>query len=403
MTQVPINTSFLRIYNRSQILNLIREKRAISRVDLSKATGLSRTAVGSLITELINEDYIDESGIGKSRGGRKPILLKLKPQSYFSFGVDITTKSIRIVIIDLLGANIGDDYFPFNDYQNFEVVLALIEKKIGELINKHAIPLERIIGICLTIPGAVNNETNIVYYSPSLSWENIQIPFRFKTVPGVKVMIENDANACAVYEHWLGSCKGVDDFVCVVHTSGIGAGVFIGGELYRGVDGVSAQIGHIQVNENGPLCRCGSYGCLEMMAGHEICVEKFINYIRKGATKQPDNINLEDINFEVLLNEARNGNTTANIVLEEAATYLGISMSMIVNILNPSIIVFAQGYQNFPPALMDVVNEVVNNKVMKVYKSKFNIINSNSSNNTIAYGAAIIPLKPLFGEDTDLC
>lgn len=403
MPQVPINTSFLRIYNRSQILNLIREKRALSRVDLSKATGLSRTAVGSLISELIDEDYIEETGNGMSRGGRKPILLQLKPKSYFSFGVDITTRSIRIVIIDLLGSIIGEECFPLEAYKNIKEVLAFIEIQLGELIQRYTIPFERIVGICLTIPGAVNNETNFAYYSPSLSWENIQIPTMFDSLPNINVVIENDANACAVFEHWLGSCKGVDNFVSIVHTTGIGAGVFIDGALYRGVDGVSAQIGHIQVNENGPLCRCGNYGCLEMMAGHENCVEKFKTFIRKGIAIQPDNISLEEIDYKVLQNEAQNGNTTAKIILEEAATYLGISMSIIITILNPSKIVFAKGYKDFSSDLMDVVNTVANNKVMKVYKSKFNITNAYSSDNTIAYGAAIIPLKPIFGEGVNLC
>ena len=97
------NASFLKKYNRSKLLNLVRINKTISRTDLSKFTGLSQTAIGTQIAELLNEDFIFETGIGKSRGGRKPILLELKPNSYFSVGVDILADQIRIVVIDLLG------------------------------------------------------------------------------------------------------------------------------------------------------------------------------------------------------------------------------------------------------------------------------------------------------------
>lgn len=403
MATIPINGTFLKIYNRAQILNIIRQKHSISRVHLAELTGLSRTAIGSLISELIEDNYIEEVGVGESRGGRKPILLQLKNNAYFSIGVEVSLTSIRVVFIDLKGSTIVDKLFERLDGTNFSLTFRIIEEKIKILIETLSIPITSILGISLAIPGAVNDRQHKIIYSPSLTWENIIIPKHFEGLPTLPLFLENDANACAIYENWLGVCRGINDFVCLVHTTGIGAGVFVNGRLYRGTDGVSAQIGHIQVNENGPLCACGNFGCLEVMAGHDYGVKKFTQSIRQGITTVSGIEKIEDININTLHREAQNGNDIAMNILEESATYLGVGISILLNILNPTVIVLGKGFDNFPKHLIHLINKVVENKVMRIYKSNINIISSNATNSSVALGAAIIPIKPIFGEETDLC
>jgi len=393
------NASFLKKYNKSKLLNLVRINKTISRTDLSKFTGLSQTAIGTQIAELLNEEFLFETGIGKSRGGRKPILLELKPNSYFSVGVDILADQIRIVVIDLLGNIVFEEVEKNDCCENFSKVFNSIESIISSTVQMLSIPQERLLGISLAIPGAVSNSLHRILFAYSLNWKNISVPKNFGSMPEVKIVVENDANACAVFENWIGSCQGLDNFVCIMHRTGIGAGVFIKGTLYRGSNGFAAQIGHIQVDENGPLCKCGNYGCLEVMAAESYILSRMKKKIRQGIVKIKNVFNIEDVDFNIFLNEVRGGNKIAMNLLSSAAANLGIGISILINILNPTNIVFSVGYNHYPETFIDQINNIAKDKVLDIYRSKIKISQSKPSKSSIAIGAAIIPLKSLFGED----
>ncbi len=393
------NASFLKRYNRSKLLNLVRINGSISRTHLSKLTGLSQTAIGTLIAELLNEGYLYETGIGKSSGGRKPILLELRADSHFSIGVDITTNQIRIVTIDFLGNIVSEEVEKIGFCENYSKVFNSIESIISSTLQKLSIPKKHLLGISLAVPGAVSNSLHRVLFAHSLNWKNISVPKNFDSMPEVEIIVENDANACAVFENWIGSCQDLDNFICIMHRTGIGAGVFIKGTLYRGSNGFAAQIGHIQVNENGPLCKCGNYGCLEVMSAENYILHRIKKLIRQGIVKIQDVVDIEDIDFNMFLNEVKSGNMIATNMLSDAATYLGIGMSILINVLNPSNIVFSVGYNNYPEIFINQINNIAKNKVLDIYKSKTRIAQSKPSESSIAIGAAIIPLKSLFGED----
>lgn len=393
------NNKFLKKLNKEIVLDLIRSNRAISKISLSQLTGLSPTATGMIVSQLLEEGYIHETGSGESRGGRKPILLELKPRSFYCVGIDIDIGNIYLVLIDLTGEVVFEKSQNRVDNSNPETTLRLIENEILEILKQHSIDFSMLLGIGMSIPGLVDEVKGEIILAPNLFWENVNVNYYFKKLSNIPLYVENEAMASAVCEHWVGQCQEVDDFVCINVTSGIGAGIFTGGKLYRGVGGSAGEIGHTFIDENGPKCGCGNYGCLETLASTKSIVESAKKIVRQGIISSmnthPD---IDSINIEQVIEAARNGDEAARNILLESARYLSLAISNLVNTLNPAKIVIGKEFVKYSDLVMDNIKAIVSGKALKYPTSKVEIVASEIGERSSTVGAALIPLKVLFGK-----
>jgi predicted NBD/HSP70 family sugar kinase len=196
----------------------------------------------------------------------------------------------------------------------------------------------------VSIPGLVDPEKALVKLAPNLGWQNVGLGSLLQSFKNVPLYIDNEAMASAICENWIGSCRKVDNFICINIKSGIGAGIFINGKLYRGAGGTAGEIGHIAVDENGPRCGCGNFGCLETMASAGYMEQKARKMARQGisrglaAIEDVDNIAIEDV-----IKAAREGDEISAGILKESGVYIGIAIANIVNMLNPKKIVKKSG------------------------------------------------------------
>lgn len=393
------NNKFLKKYNESQILNLIRIHKAISRAELSQITGLSPTATGLIVSSLIDKGYIYEIGTGESKGGRRPVLLKLKPDSYYSIGIDIDTSFINIVLIDSTGKIVYEDSDSLTPPILFEHIIERLKSYVEEVLKKYHLKPDRLLGIGISVPGLVDIKTHEIILAPNLEWENVDIKSKLSKHLNVPIYIENEAMASAICESWIGVCQDVKNFVCINVESGIGAGIFAGGELYRGAGGSAGEVGHIMVDENGPKCGCGNYGCLETMASVKSMVDKAKKLVRQGTASSLNKLkDVDSITIDSIVEAARAGDETSKSILLESARYLGIAISNIVNTLNPSKIVIGKEFVKYADLVMSQIKSVVSRKALKFPASKVQIVASKIGEKSSTYGAAIIPLKVLFGK-----
>jgi N-acetylglucosamine repressor len=210
--------------------------------------------------------------------------------------------------------------------------------------------------------------------------------------------IENEAMASAICENWIGACQGASNFVCVNIKSGIGAGIFTGGRLYRGTGGSAGEVGHIVVDENGPRCGCGNYGCLETIVSTGRIIDKARRVVRQGVVSTLNDVgDADEITLEQIANAARQGDEAARSLLNEAARYLGIALSNLVNTLNPSRIVLGKDFVVYGDLVMDTLRNVIDTKALKRPASNVEIMATEIGERASTLGAAIIPLKVLFG------
>ncbi|MCX7709745.1 MAG: ROK family transcriptional regulator [Clostridia bacterium] len=392
------NNKFLKEFNQAILLDLIRIHKGISKADLAKMTGLSPTAAGVITASLLEKGYIHETGTGESKGGRRPVLLELKPHSFFSIGIDMDVDYMNVLLIDITGEILFEKAMNMPQNDDFEKTVTRIEETVISIMKEFKISHDKLLGIGISIPGIIDSISGKVVLAPNLGWSDVDLPSHFNRLHGVPVKVENEAMASAICEGWVGACQGIDNFVCINIRSGIGAGIYTHGKPYRGVAGSAGEIGHIVVDENGPKCGCGNYGCVETMASTGRIVEQAIKVVRQGSASCLNLLeDIDHITIDQVTEAARNGDEEAGRVLAEAARYLGIAISSLVNTLNPEKVVIGKDFVKYADLVLESIKSIVARRALQYPASRLDIVQSSLGEKASALGAAIIPLKVLFG------
>ncbi len=389
------NNKLLKEINETSLLELIRINKQVSKAELAQITGLSPTACGIIVTNLLDKGYIREAGIGTSKGGRRPILYELTPRSYFSIGVDIDIDYIRFILMDITGEVEFKDKISCDFARAASESIRLMEEKIAEIIKNYNIEHDRLLGVGVSVPGMVDNLTHEIIFAPNLGWEQVNLEHMMSRIGDFPIYVDNEAMCSALCENWIGCCMEESDFVCINMKSGIGSSIFAAGNLYRGCCGSAGEIGHITVDQNGPRCACGNYGCLEALVSARTMVEKAQKLVRQGLITDFENI--EAITVDDIFRLVREGNESARIILVESAGYLGLAIANLINTVNPSKIVLGKELVKFSEDILDHLKSIASAKALKYPASRVEVVLSKIGEDSSALGAAIIPLKKLFG------
>jgi predicted NBD/HSP70 family sugar kinase len=317
----------VRALNRRLILNHIRQDGPVSRAKLVELTGLSPAAVTAVTAELIGTQFLLERAVGQSSGGRPPVLLDLDYGAHYAVGLklmesrlvgvltDLSTRSLHQASVELAGTSV-------------EQVAAQAVGLSRDLFARTRAPQERMIGAGLGLAGVIDAARGVCHSSPYLGWRDVPIADLIARDLGTPVWIDNDVNAFATAERLFGHGKRAQNFVVVTVGRGIGAGLVLGGELYRGRDGGAGEFGHTVTEPGGRRCECGNTGCLEAYASEPALIARY-NEQGKRAVH----------NIEALLERARKGDQIANALLEDGGRRVGQGLATIVNLLNPELIV----------------------------------------------------------------
>ncbi|UZQ86457.1 ROK family transcriptional regulator [Thermoclostridium stercorarium] len=392
------NNQYLKELNKAIILDLIRKNKRLSRKELADLTGLSPTACGSITRELIKEGFLHETGQGESTGGRKPVMLELKPNSYFAVGFDIGMTELKMVIADITANILVQKSFEYGRGITADEVVKLIGEKFYETVAGEKLDVDRFIGCGLSIPGILERKTNKVVIAPNLSWSEVDLDSKISKILNLPVYIENEAMCSAICEHWIGKCSNVENFVCINIESGIGAGIFIGESVYRGYSGSAGEIGHLIVKENGRQCGCGNRGCLETYASVRHMLEEINDKIQHGYSSEVIRPGTGALTWERVIDAAYKGDELCIEVLNKGAKYVGCAVAFLINTLNPEAIVLGKCFADYAPLVMDTLIGTVNEKALKYPLSKVKILTSEFGMNSSALGAAMIPIRKVFGK-----
>lgn len=312
------NQHIVKKNNKALVLQLIMEKETISRADIAQMSGLNKTTVSSLVTELLAEELIYESGPGVSSGGRRPVILHFNKDAGYAIGVDIGVNYVLSVLTDLKGKILIEKNQIVNRTP-YSTVISIVQKMIQSLMEEMPSSRYGIVGIGVGVPGIVNKEGAILL-APNLGWTNIQLKEDLEKLFQVPIIIENEANAGAVGEQQFGAGQDYQNIIYISAGIGIGVGILLNKELYQGKNGFSGEMGHMIIDMNGKRCNCGSRGCWEAYASEHALLEMADQSIES---------------LESLIQRAENGDQVALNLFGKIGHYLGYGINNIINTFNP--------------------------------------------------------------------
>ncbi|MBV9944484.1 MAG: ROK family transcriptional regulator [Solirubrobacterales bacterium] len=333
MTDEPVLGS--RQMNRLRIIEALYRRPLLSRADLAQHARLSRATVSTLVEELVRVGLVEEhpgaaaSGASAEGGvGRPPVLLSLVSRSAFAVGLDFGHQHIRVALCDLAGEPIVDEYSPADvDHAPVES-LDLARELVREALRSCGVAAYQLLGVGMGLAVPINKATGDLEADGILpGWHGIRPAAEMEARLGIPVALDNDANVGALGEKAFGAARGVDDLVYIRLSAGIGAGLILHGRPYPGVAGVAGEIGHVLSDPSGPICRCGNRGCLEAVAS-PVAVAGLL----ERSLGQP-------LTVQRLLELVADGHRGARRAVAEAGDAVGRAVSMLVNVLNPELVV----------------------------------------------------------------
>lgn len=381
---INLDRETIKINNKKRIIKLIYKKGELTKQEISKELNISIPTTINNVNELIKEGIVEEAGVADSTGGRKPVIVKFIPNARFSFGVEIKPNYVRVILMNLHSQIQYDKCFEMNCLEQFDKVLYKVKEEINIVIEKMNIPREKILGIGFSLPGTVNEEKMLLELAPNLKVKNISFK-EFEDSISIPVYIENEANASAYAELNLGIDKEIKNLAYISITEGIGVGVVVGGNLYKGKNKRAGEFGHMTIIANGIQCNCGKKGCWEMYSSEKALLN---NYNEKSRNK----INSLD-EFFILLDSKEK---TAIKVWEEYINYLCIGIQNMILILDPNYIVIGGKISSYGKGLLKAVKDRVFVENSFYTKEDNEIILSNLKSDASIKGAALLTYDKLF-------
>lgn len=385
--------------NVSAVLKVIKDNGSLSRADIAKLTGLTPASVTNITKFLIEDNFLVESKIGESSGGRPPIILELNPNARYVIGVGIGVGVIDVVITNL-SANIiiKKSMIVEDERYDYDLVFSKLVNLINEVVCSSKIYKDKILGVGVALHGIVDARTGLSIHAPYYGWKNKNIKEKLEEELGLTVYVDNDVRAMALGESWFGATKDITNFVTLNISNGIGAGIIINNNPYYGVDFSAGEIGHIVVEADGDKCNCGNYGCLETVASNNNIIRKTIKLIKQGVNssliKDVDDIN--NLSIEDICKAASDGDEVSITILKEAARYIGVAITNLINILNPTaIVVVGEIFENTAHTI-ESLSEIVKNRGLKLSSENVKIIRSLLGRDAAVVGASTLVIQEIF-------
>ncbi len=386
------NASVLRNVNRSVILNLIRNEQPVSRAKLAQLTGLNKSTVSSIVSDLLEEELVFETENFNQNIGRKPIDLYLKLGKNLVGAFSIDASITRFAIVDIDGSILATSSISTesNDSSGF------IEKCISE-VHKLMVQLgiDELKGLGVSVAGIVDADKLIVNYAPNLGWEDFEIGKSIKNLwPDLQILtVGNDAKCSAQAELWFGKHqKELSNFVFLEIGPGIGSGIVVENKILDGEFHASGEVGHMVIYEGGELCTCGNHGCWERYASDRATVNRYI--LRKyGATEQPVKISIDEI-----IELAERGDEIAIEILGQTGYYLGLGISNILKAIDPQAFILGGRIVQAWEIIYPEINSIVKKRAFYGEKKNTIILPTSLHVKPRLLGAATFAIKKIFDD-----
>jgi predicted NBD/HSP70 family sugar kinase len=389
-----------RAENRRVVLNLIWCERQISRADLARETGLSRSTVSAIASELLETGLVVELGAGESSGGRRPIVLGFHDDGFGLLGVDMGASHIGVVATNLRGEVRAWRVVGHDVRADPDGAMAAILALVDAVVAASPWDLGRVLGVGVAAPCPIDPSLP-GRLSPLVlpAWQGRDLVGDLRARLGRPVFLDNDANLGALAEHWWGAGTACRDLAYIKVATGLGAGFIVQGELYRGAAGVAGEIGHIVLDPEGARCICGLRGCLVTQVGAVALKAQAEQALRMG---HPSALDPGDLSIEALVSAAEAGDSLAVDVIRRAGRQLGVAIASLLNLLNPDQVILSGSLARAGGLLFEPLEETLRGRAVFSARANARIIASPLGDHGVAIGAATQVLARLLEDDRGL-
>jgi predicted NBD/HSP70 family sugar kinase len=378
--------------NRSVLLSKLFLDGPVSRLELSRLTGLSAGTVSNVTAELIDEGLVVEAGLVESDGGRPRVLLAVDPGYGYVIGVDVGETRIKVELFDLsMRALATVDHRVDSARPDPGKVAELVVAGLREVIAGAGVDAERVLGAGVGVFGTVEQGPPALVHAPTVGWDAVPLEALIRAGTELPLFFDNGAKTLGQAEMWFGAGRGARHAVIVLVGSGVGAAIVTDGATYRGTSSSAGEWGHTTIVYGGRACRCGARGCLEAYVGAEAVLDRFRTAARGHVAPAAD----EESQLAALIEAADHSGAAAR-VLDDTAGYLGAGIANLVNLFNPERIVLG-GWAGLAlgARLLPRIREVAARQALAHPFSQTAIELCRLGPDAVAFGAATLPVADL--------
>ncbi|MGD9114447.1 MAG: ROK family protein, partial [Desulfobacterales bacterium] len=354
----------------------------------------------NITARLLKEKIIIEKETKTSSSrGRRRVLLSLNPTAAYVVGVKLSAFQVSFAVTNMQADVLSSLIVPVRiGKKSVEFVADLIEEGIRHCVSEALINMRKISGIGIGIPGLVSAEKGITYWSPLYRKGNKTLRDLIQRRFNIQAYIENDANTVTLAQQWFGEGRGVDNFIMVTVEHGVGMGIVVNGQIYRGVKGIGAEFGHMVIKPGGALCRCGKRGCIESYVADYSVLEAAIDACKAGRWQCK---NISSLTIEEVTDIAKNGEPALRKIFKRGGEILGLGISGLTQIFNPEKIIIAGEGVRAGALLFEPMQKMIKAHTTPEMYETLQIVIQKWQDTDWARGAASLVLQEIYKSPLD--
>jgi len=397
--------ALVREINLSVIMNRLRTNAPISRAALAETTGLNKTTVSSLVNELIERQFVQEIGLTSPSSGRPAILLKLNPTAGFIVSCEIGVDFILVICTDFAPEIIWrhDEHIDptIGQHAILDRALAILH----QAIEVGCPACGTLWGMAVGVPGLVDQTTGALLFAPNLGWKDLPIRAILQESINVHLFVDNEANLAALGEHYFGAAQGYEEVLYISAGVGLGGGIVHGGRMFSGVTGVGAEFGHMTMDPNGEICKCGNQGCWETQVSQQALFRHVWRRVERGEVSRLSEMSggsRASLTVPLIVDAARAGDAVALDALEIIGRHLGIGIASLVNALNPELVVFGGILSLAGEFLMPVIEKEVEQRALKSNREAMQLVLARHTSDACVMGGVAAVYQAMLAQPDNM-
>jgi len=372
-------------------VDLIRfANRGISRADLAEKMGLTRAAVTIIINDLISNGIIVNTESRSAASGRPPVVLEINPNQGLVAAIDMGATHLSVALGDFSARILEEVEVAFRIDRGPQECLQKADTILRELLQKRDLSTNDLSAVGVGVPGPVIADRGMVMAPPIMpGWDRFPIRATLEQKWGTAVTLNNDAELGALGEWAYGAGRGEKNLAFIKVGSGIGAGLIINQQIYGGNSGSAGEIGHLTVDENGPLCACGNHGCLEAFAGGHAIASQGRKLVASGKRTLLSEKGLDSLTARDVVEAARRGDLAAQEIIKRSGTFIGIAIAGLINLINPSTVIIGGGVAQVGDLLTGPIRQAVRERSLRASEHSVRITTAMLGRRSSLIGALV--------------
>lgn len=382
-------------HNQYTILDTIRMHKGISRVQIAEITGQSRASVTNITADLIKKNLIYEKESKESATpGRRRVELAINPDATYVAGIKLSSSRISCAVTDMQANVRSSVVIPVQfDKRPLEYVADIIEDAVRHCVDKAGLAMEKIFGIGVGMPGLLKSESGVHTWKPLYKTGDTTLSDLIHHRLSINTYLENDSNALTLAHLWFGEGTHTNNFLVITIEEGIGMGIVIDRKLYRGMNGIASEFGHMVVSPGGELCRCGKRGCIEAYTNETAILLAAEKSLRAGNWSHEGS---NGLSLDLLIGLARGGNKSLQSIFTKAGNIMGLGIAALIQIFNPEKIIFSGDGVKSGDLVFDPMQRAIEEHTNMEHIKSVQIIVEKWKDSDWARGAATIALKEFY-------